>query len=62
MKLILSSLLRLFLLEKDGYKPVPLTLEPNQTYKINMEALEGFKSVNFTSKPTGASISDKKCR
>ena len=58
LKLILSSP-EVVLLEKDGYKPVPLTLEPNQTYKINMEALEGFKSVNFTSKPTGASISDR---
>ena len=48
LKLILSSP-EVVLLEKDGYKPVPLTLEPNQTYKINMEALEGFKSVNFTS-------------
>ena len=41
LKLILSSP-EVVLLEKDGYKPVPLTLEPNQTYKINMEALEGF--------------------
>ena len=58
LKLILSSP-EVVILEKDGYKSVPLTLEPNQTYKINMEALEGFKSVNFTSKPTGASISDR---
>ena len=58
LKLIISSP-EVVLLEKDGYKPVPLTLEPNQTYKISMEALEGFKSVNFTSKPTGASISDR---
>ena len=56
---LISSSPEVVILEKDGYKPVPLTLEPNQTYKINMEALEGFKSVNFTSKPTGASISDR---
>lgn len=46
-------------LEKEGYKPHPMTLDPNQTYRVDMEALEGFKSVYFTSSPKGALISDR---
>ena len=46
-------------LEKEGYKSYPLTLEPNQTYRIDMEPLEGFKSVYFLTTPTGAEISDR---
>ena len=46
-------------LEKEGYKPYPLTLEPNQTYRIDMEPLEGFKSVYFLTTPAGAEISDR---
>ncbi len=46
-------------LEKEGYKPYPLTLEPNQIYRVDMEPLEGFKSVYFLSSPNGAEISDR---
>ena len=46
-------------LEKEGYKAYPLTLEPNQTYRIDMEPLEGFKSVFFVTTPEGAEISDR---
>ena len=46
-------------LEKEGYKSYPLTLEPNQTYRIDMEPLEGFKSVYFSTTPSGAEISDR---
>ena len=46
-------------LEKEGYKSYPLTLEPNQTYRIDMEPLEGFKSVYFLTTPSGAEISDR---
>ena len=46
-------------LEKEGYKAYPLTLEPNQTYRIDMEPLEGFKSVFFMTTPEGAEISDR---
>ena len=46
-------------LEKEGYKSYPLTLEPNQTYRIDMEPLEGFKSVYFSTIPSGAEISDR---
>lgn len=46
-------------LEKEGYKSYPLTLEPNQTYRIDMEPLEGFKSVYFMTTPAGAEISDR---
>ena len=46
-------------LEKEGYKSYPLTLEPNQTYRIDMEPLEGFKSVYFSTTLSGAEISDR---
>ena len=47
------------ILEKEGYKPYALTLEPNQIYRIDMEALEGFRSVVFNSSPSGVFISDR---
>ncbi|MFL2859814.1 MAG: hypothetical protein ACJ0BW_03620 [Pontiellaceae bacterium] len=46
-------------LEKEGYKPYPITLDPNQTYRIDLEPLEGFKSVFFMTTPEGAEISDR---
>ena len=46
-------------LEKEGYRSRQLTLVPNQRYKVEMEPLEGFRSVLFSSKPTGAQISDR---
>ncbi len=46
-------------LRKEGYKPSPMTLVPNETYKVEMEPLEGFKAVTFVSKPSGAMISDR---
>ncbi len=46
-------------LEKEGYKPHPMSLMPNRKYKVEMKPLEGFKSVYFTSDPAGAFISDR---
>ena len=53
------SRVEVVILEKEGYKPHPMSLEPNRTYKVDMEPLEGFKSIFFTSKPKGAFISDR---
>jgi hypothetical protein len=46
-------------LEKEGYQPFPMTLEPNKTYKVKMEPLEGFRAATFVTSPAGALVSDR---
>ena len=47
------------LLQKEGYRSKQLNILPNQRYKVELEPLEGFRSVLFSSKPAGARISDR---
>lgn len=49
----------LVVLKKDGYEPFSLTLEPNETYRVDLKALEGFRAVRFTSTPPGVSICNR---
>lgn len=46
-------------IDREGYEPVSLTLVPNQSYKIELKPLEGFREIKFTSDPSGAAVHNR---
>lgn len=46
-------------LTKKGYEPRTIKLVPNQVYRIELKALEGFREIAISSTPTGVSISNR---